>query len=87
MTTADAHPDIKWLDDLSCLLDGEGRNNDTSTVEVATYMTSGQYEFVRERYSYIVIRTSPKGNGHYFHQVSEKPTGPDRSRPAGPLDR
>jgi len=35
-------------------------------------MTSGQYEFVRERYSYIVIRTSPKGNGHYFHQVSGK---------------
>jgi len=101
MTAADAHPDIKWLDDLSCLLEGEGRNNDTSTVEVATYMTSGQYEFVREcragedvlrlfqdkgrnrphlgspqqvveRYSYIVIRTSPKENGHYFHQVSEK---------------
>jgi uncharacterized protein len=102
LTTAVAHPDIKWQDDLSCLLDADGRTIDTSTVEVAVYMSRGYYEFVREcrvgedvlrvfrdkgrnrphlgsppheqfeRYSYIVIRTSPKGTDHHFHEVSEK---------------
>jgi hypothetical protein len=43
--TADAHPDIKWLESLHCILDGK---EDTATIAVTEYMTSGLYRFIAE---------------------------------------
>lgn len=52
--TADAHPEIRWLSirpgvsrdmALSCLLSAD---TDDGTIEMAAYMSSGLYDFVRE---------------------------------------
>lgn len=39
------HPEIKWVDDLSCILDGKG---DTATIGATEYLESGDYRFIGE---------------------------------------
>ena len=40
-----AHPEIKWVDDLSCILDG---NVDTAVIGATEYLSSGDYRFIGE---------------------------------------